>query len=57
MSETGAVLVTERSVRCVVRAKATGPAFRSKYTEEASLGLMRRRQERRVFDGSRTWDV
>jgi hypothetical protein len=38
----------------VERVEAIGPAFRSKYTEEASLGLVRRRHERRINDGSKS---
>jgi hypothetical protein len=36
------------------KSRPIGPAFRSKYTEEASLGLVRRRRERRVNDGSKS---
>jgi hypothetical protein len=37
----------------VERVEAIGSAFRSKYTEEASLGLVRCRHERRINDGSK----
>jgi hypothetical protein len=43
-----------RCVRCVERVEAIGPAFRSKYTEEASLGLVRRRHECRISDDSKS---